>query len=148
MRWQYQMRQQRLRFRRRQPADFADDALRPERSQRIELEAARGFGAAVGEVADLVFRRSLDRRVRGVDKARDALRQPLVAPRLPARPVHALLHDRPMAVVGDDEAVQVEVEPILNRSAVDLGDEPGGGLVGITDREDLDAWNSASPPPA
>ena len=29
-----------------------------------------------------------------------------------------------MAVVGDDEAVQIELEPVLHRGAVDLGDEP------------------------
>ena len=39
-------------------------------------------------------------------------------------PVHALLHDDPFAVVGDDEAVEVKVEPVLNGGAVYLGDEP------------------------
>ena len=50
----------------------------------------------------------------------------MVAARLPALAVHALLHDDPVAVVGDDEAVQVEVEAVLHRGAVDLGDEPAG----------------------
>ena len=48
----------------------------------------------------------------------------MIAPRLPRVAVHALLHHDPMAVVGDDEAVQVEVEAVLHRGAVDLGDEP------------------------
>ena len=48
----------------------------------------------------------------------------MIAPRLPALAVHALLHDDPVAVVGDDEAVQVEVEAVLHRRAVDLGDQP------------------------
>ena len=34
--------------------------------------------------------------------------------------VHALLHNDPMAVVRHDEAVQVEVEPVLKGGAVDL----------------------------
>jgi hypothetical protein len=48
----------------------------------------------------------------------------MVAPRLSAVAVHSLLHDGPVAVVGHDKAVQVEVEPILPRRTVDLGDEP------------------------
>ena len=48
----------------------------------------------------------------------------MVTPRGAARIVHALLDDRPMAVVGDDEAVQIEVESILDSGAVDLGHQP------------------------
>ena len=47
----------------------------------------------------------------------------MVAPRLAPLAVHALLHDDPGAVVGDDEAVQVESEAVLHGGAVDLGDE-------------------------
>ena len=47
----------------------------------------------------------------------------MVAARLPAVAVHPLLDDHPLAVVGDDEAVQVEVEAVLHRGAVDLGDQ-------------------------
>jgi hypothetical protein len=35
-----------------------------------------------------------------------------------------LLHHDPAPVIGNDEPVQVEVEPVLDSSAVDLGDEP------------------------
>ena len=55
-----------------------------------------------------------------------ALRQPVIAPRLAVVAVHALLHDHPFAVVGDDEAVQIEIEAVLHRGAVDLGDQPAG----------------------
>ena len=48
----------------------------------------------------------------------------MIAASLPLRAVHALLHHHPMAVVGDDEAVQVELKAILHRGAVDLGDQP------------------------
>ena len=85
---------------------------------------ARRVGAAVGQVDDRRPARPVDRRVRRVDEAGQALRQPVIAPRLPALAVHALLHHDPVAVVGDDEAVQVELEPVLHRGAVDLGDEP------------------------
>ena len=34
---------------------------------------------------------------------------------------HALLHDRPLAVVGYDEAVQVQLIAVLHRRRVDLG---------------------------
>ena len=59
-------------------------------------------------------------------KRAGAIPQPVVAAGLPARAVHPLLHDHPGAVVGDDEAVQVEVEAVLQGGAVDLGDEAAG----------------------
>src|SRR5262245_54745218 len=45
----------------------------------------------------------------------------MVAPRLAERAVHALLHHYPLAVVGDDEAMQVELKTVLHRGAVHLG---------------------------
>ena len=51
---------------------------------------------------------------------------PVVAARLLLVAVHALLHDRPLAVVGDEEAVQIKVEAVLDGGAVDLGDEAAG----------------------
>ena len=50
----------------------------------------------------------------------------MIAASLPQRAVHALLHHHPMAVVGDDETVQVELKTILHRGAVDLGDQTAG----------------------
>ena len=38
-----------------------------------------------------------------------------------------MLHHHPTAVIGDDEAVQIKIEPVLNRGTVYLGDEPAGG---------------------
>jgi hypothetical protein len=43
---------------------------------------------------------------------------------LPAIAVHALLHHDPVSIIGDDETVQIEIEPVLDRGAIDLGDEP------------------------
>ena len=65
------------------------------------------------------------------------LRKPMVAPCLPAGIVHALLHDHPVAVVNDDEAVEVETEAILKGGTVDLGDTsmvphvPPSGLASV-----------------
>jgi hypothetical protein len=49
---------------------------------------------------------------------------PVIAPRLLARAVHALLHYDPMAIVGDHKTVQIKVKTVLHRGAVDLGNEP------------------------
>ena len=51
----------------------------------------------------------------------------MVAARLAGVAVHPLLDDHPAPVVGDDEAVQIEVEAVLHGGAVDLGDEPARG---------------------
>src|SRR5580693_8487247 len=80
----------------------------------------------VGEVDDLALPLAVNRGVRRIDKAGQALRQPVIAARLPTCAVHPLLHDDPMPVVANDEAVQVEGEPVLHSCAVDLGDEPAG----------------------
>ena len=98
----------------------------PSRREKLELRRARGAGAPVGEVDDLALARALDRGMRLVDEARQTFRQPVVAARLALLAVHALLHHHPLAVVGDDEAVQIEIEAVLHRGAVDLGDQPAG----------------------
>src|ERR1700676_721796 len=48
---------------------------------------------------------------------------PVVAPRLLLVTVHTLLHHRPLAIVGHEEAVEVEIEAVLYGSVVDLGDQ-------------------------
>ena len=62
--------------------------------------------------------------MRLLDEALQTLGQPVIAPGLAAIAVHALLDHDPVSVISDDEAVEIEVEPILDRRAVDLGDEP------------------------
>ena len=61
--------------------------------------------------------------MRLVDKIAEALREPVIPARLSALAVHALLDHRPAAVIGDDEPVQVKIEPVLDRGAVDFGDK-------------------------
>ena len=50
----------------------------------------------------------------------------MVAPRLPPDAVHALLHHRPMAIIGDKEPVQIEVEAVLHGGTIHLGHQPAG----------------------
>jgi hypothetical protein len=131
MRRHDQMRQQRLSGPGRQPfvrsrrsTHLTHDPVRPQRGQQVELASARGFGAAVGQIDDLSLGLAGNRRMRRVNKATKAFRDPMVAARLPAVAVHRLLHDGPVTVIGHDKAVQVEVEPVLHRGTVDLGDQP------------------------
>jgi hypothetical protein len=53
-------------------------------------------------------------------------RMPVIAARLLLVPVHALLHDSPLPVVGHEEPVQIKVKAVLDRGAVDFRDETAG----------------------
>ena len=61
-------------------------------------------------------------------------RMPVIAARLPLVAVHALLHHRPVAVIGDEEAMQVEVEAVLHGGAVDLRHQAAGAREGCARR--------------
>ena len=84
----------------------------------------RSCSPAIGEVDDLAAASTLDGAVGGIDEALQALGKPVITARRPAAVAHALLDHRPAAVVGDDEAVEIEIEAVLNGGAVHLGDEP------------------------
>jgi len=102
---------------------LADDAIRSKCCKEIELVVTGFFSAAVGKIDDLTLRAAFDRRMRGIDEALQSFGKPVIAPRLALVAVHALLDDHPMAVIGDDEAVQIEIETILHRCAIYLGDQ-------------------------
>src|SRR4051812_32803102 len=122
-----QMRQHRLRLDSRylvQRNEFVSDAVRPEPVQQIELCTTRLLGAVIGQVHDHALLRAVDRAMRLIDEAGEPFGEPVVTPRVAALAVHALLHHDPLAVIGDNEAVEIEIETVLNRGAVDLGDEP------------------------
>ena len=106
-----------------QRRQFAHDAVWAEHGEQLELRRARTFRAPVRQIDDLALRGPIDGRVRFVDEARQVFRMPVVAARLPLVAVHALLHDGPLAVVGDEEAMEVEIEAVLHGGAVDLRDE-------------------------
>jgi hypothetical protein len=38
--------------------------------------------------------------------------------------IHSLLDYDPLAIIGHDESVQIEIKAILHGGAIDLGDEP------------------------
>ena len=109
---------------------FVYDAVGPECGEQIELRVARAGGTPVGEVDDLALARPVDGAVRLFDKARQTFRMPVIAARLALVAVHALLHHRPLAVIGDEEAVQVEIEAVLHGGAVDLGHKAAGAREG------------------
>ena len=48
----------------------------------------------------------------------------MIAPRLFAFTIHALLHDDPFSVIGNDKAMQVQIKSVLHGGAVNLGDQP------------------------
>ena len=106
--------------------EFARQAVGAERGQKLKLGSAGRVRATVGEVDDFALMDALDRGVRFVDEALQSLGQPMIAASRAARIVHALLDDCPMPIIGDDEAVQVEVKSVLDGGAVDLRHEPAG----------------------
>ena len=111
---------------------------RAERSQKLELGPTGGVRAPIGEVDDFALMDSVDRLVRLLDETLQAFGQPMVAASRAARIVHALLDDGPFALVGDDEAVQIEVETVLNGGAVDLRHQPADvGERGAVDPDPL-----------
>ena len=110
----------------RQRCILPHDPIRPELSKQLELRRARAGRAAVGQIDDVALAGTVDGAVRLLDEAGQAFGMPVVAAGLALVAVHALLHHRPLAIIGDEEAVQVEIEAILHRGAVDLGHQAAG----------------------
>ena len=96
------------------------------RSEKFELFSPRRRGAPIGEIDDFALRLSFDRGVRFFDKTFQAVREPMIASRGSAFAVHALLHDGPAAFAGDEEAVEIEIEAVLDGSAIDFCYKPAG----------------------
>jgi hypothetical protein len=114
---------------------FARQAVRTERTQKLELGPTGGVRAAVGKVDDFALMEAIDCGVRLVDEALQTFGQPMIAASRAARVVHALLDHHPVAVIGDDEAVQIEVKTILDGGAVDLRHQPAH----ISERRSIDS---------
>ena len=100
------------------------DAVRSEFAENVELSPPRGLRTPIGQVDDHALLDAVDRGVRFVDEAPQTFGEPVIAPGLAAIAVHALLDHDPVSVIGDDEAMEIEIKPILDRRAVDLGDQP------------------------
>src|SRR2546429_9480161 len=60
------------------------------------------------------------------DEAPEAFRQPVISAGLPAVSIHPLLNDHPLPIVGYDEAMQVQVAPVLHRGTIELRNQPPG----------------------
>lgn len=100
------------------------DPVRAEFAKNIELSPARGFRAPIRQVDDHTLFDPVDSGVRLVDKAPQTFGKPVITLGLTAVAVHALLDHDPVSVIGDDEAMEIEVKPILDRRAINLGDKP------------------------
>src|SRR5271156_3823943 len=96
------------------------DRIRSQGDEQIDLRKARRFSPPVGKIDYFSLPGSLDCRMRIIDEARQSFRKPVIAPRLLASAVHALLHDGPLAVVSDNKTVQIQIEAILHGRAVNL----------------------------
>src|SRR5437588_9327732 len=81
----------------------------------------------VGQVDDLALPRPFDGGVRLVDETLQPFGKPVIAASLLELAVHSLLHYDPMAVVGDDEPVQIRLEAVLHSGTVDLCHQAAGG---------------------
>jgi len=79
------------------------------------------LGSAIGQVDHLPLPSPFDGGMRLVDEAPKPFREPVVPTRLSKITVHSLLNDDPLAVVGHDDPVEVEVKAVLNRRAVNFG---------------------------
>ena len=86
------------------------------------MALARRLGTEVSQVHDLALPRSFDRGMWPVDKAAHAFREPVISAGLLEITIHSLLHDSPITVIGDDKAVHIQLESVLDRGTVDLGD--------------------------
>ena len=76
---------------------FARQAVRTQGLQKLKLALTRGFSPTISEVDDFALIDSIDSGVRLIDETPQPLGKPMIPARRPARLVHALLHDRPMA---------------------------------------------------
>ena len=105
---------------------------RPDRRQRVgrifahdgQERRLRGLCASVDQVANDASSRTHDRAVRFAREIAHRRRVPVVATRGLRGLVHALLHNGPFAVGGDEEPVQVDLEAVGNRVVVYSGGQP------------------------
>ncbi|MEH2513984.1 hypothetical protein V1291_005338 [Nitrobacteraceae bacterium AZCC 1564] len=90
---------------------LSQNAVGAQFGKKVELSGARGFRAMIGEIDDLALSWAIDGAVWLVDETLQAFRMPVVAARLSFVFVHALLHHGPLAVIGDEEPVQIRSKP-------------------------------------
>ena len=91
--------------------------------ENVELTPAGGLGAPIGQIDDDALLQAIDCRVRLIDEVLQALGKPMIASSPTAIAVHALLYHDPIPGIGNDEAVQVKIEAVLDRGTVNLSDQ-------------------------
>src|ERR1019366_3842808 len=89
--------------------------------QNAKLTAARCFSTPIGEIDDLTLPDSIDGGVGLFDKTFQAFGKPGIPASLLAVAIHSLLDDNPLAVIGHDESMQIEIKAILHGGTVHLG---------------------------
>ncbi len=94
--------------------------------EEVKLSGSRGRRPLVREIDDVALVWTVDGAVRRVHEVCHITRVPVIPACLPLLTVHALLDDGPLAVIGDEETVQIEIEAVLHGSAVDLGHQTAG----------------------
>ena len=99
---------------------LATDAVRAQRAEELELHAPGRFRAVVGQVDYLAVPWTFDRGMRLIDETLHSLGEPVVSAGLFELAVYPLLYNHPVAVVGNDEPVQIELETVLHSGTVDL----------------------------
>jgi len=97
----------------------------------IEERVLRGLGLGVDEVHDGALVGTGDAGVRVGEEVADVGGMPMVAAGKARGVVEALLDDRPFAIGGDDEGVEVDLEAVGEAVVVDLGGEATGADQGF-----------------
>jgi hypothetical protein len=100
------------------------DPIRSELAEDIELPPAGRLCASISEVHNYTLLDAVDRGMRLIDEALQTFRKPVIAPGLAPITVHALLDNDPVTVIRNEEAMKIQIKPVLDRRAVHLGDEP------------------------
>src|SRR3984893_14348638 len=108
----------------RQSRQFARNAVWTHGVQHYKLTAARAPSTVIGEIDDLTLPDSIDGGVGLLDKTFQAFGKPVVPASLFAVAIRSLLDYDPLAIIGHDESVQIEIKAILHGGATDLDAEP------------------------
>src|SRR3954471_6864563 len=95
-------------------------------SQDFENGSLSGKRLAINEVQNLSLRLAGNSAMRRLNKAFEVQRMPVVTASHPVLIIHALLHDDPLAVASDNEAMEIELKTIANGVVIDPGGKSAG----------------------
>jgi hypothetical protein len=121
-----EVRQHRSGWSRRRSLERGQPSLDPIHAkfvENVELTPSGRLGAPIGQIDDDALLHAIDCRVRLIDEVLQALGKPMIASCPTAIAIHALLYHDPIPGIGNNEAVQVKIEAILDRGTVNLSDQ-------------------------